>query len=47
VPEPQQEAGFLKVRVVGQFVNIDAAIGQHTGFAVDVADAGVGGNYPF
>ena len=40
-PEPQQIANFLEGRVVGQFVNVDAAIGEHAGIAIDVANSGI------
>src|SRR5262249_10330159 len=42
--EPQQVAGLLEVRVVGELVDVDAAIREHTAIAVDEADSGVGGN---
>ena len=42
--EPEQEAGFFEIGVVGEVVNIDAAIRQNALFAVDVTDAGGGGN---
>ena len=47
LPYHKQVAGFLKVGVVGQFVNVDAAIGQNALLAVDIANAGVGGDYSF
>ena len=37
--EPQQVAGFFEVRVVGEFVDVDAAIGENAPIAVDVANA--------
>src|SRR5207302_4961525 len=40
--EPQQVAGFLKIGVVGEVVDIDAAIGQDALFTIDVANAGNG-----
>src|SRR2546428_13974898 len=43
--EPQQIAGFLEIGVVGQFVNVNATVGQHALFPVDVADAGSGGDH--
>src|SRR5580765_6253203 len=42
--EPEQEAGFFKIRVVGEVMNIDTTICQNSLFAVDVTDAGGGGN---
>ena len=38
---PQQVGGFFEGRVLGQLVNVDAAIGQHARVSVDPADAGV------
>ena len=44
-PKPQQVADFFEGRVVGQLVDVDAAIGEHALIAIDVADAGIcGGN---
>ena len=45
--KPKQVATLFKVRVVGQFVNIDAAVGKHSLVAIDVADAGIDGGYAF
>ncbi len=45
--KPQQVAGLFKIRVVGQVVNIDPAIRQYALLAVDVANAGSGGNDAF
>ncbi len=39
--EPEQVAGFFEVRMVGEFVNIDAAIREDAAIAVDLADPGV------
>ncbi len=39
--EPEQVGGLLKGRLLGQLVDVDAAVGEHTSFAVDPADAGV------
>src|SRR5580704_12319374 len=47
VSEPEQVADFLKGRVVGQIVDVVAAIGEDSLVTVDVADAGGGGDYPF
>ena len=44
---PEQVAGFFKCGVVGEFVNINTAVGQNALLAVDVADTGGGGNYAF
>ena len=44
---PKQISGLLEGRVHGQLVNVDSAIGQHTGFSVDPADAGVRRNNSF
>src|ERR1700761_9093339 len=38
---PEEVGGFLEVRLLGQLVNIDTAVGQHARIAVDPADAGV------
>ena len=45
VAKPQEVAGFFESGVVGQFVNIDATIGQNALIAIDVADAGGGCDY--
>src|SRR5579864_6236032 len=37
--EPEQVADFFKCRVVGELVNIDAAVGEDTAIAVDITDA--------
>ena len=42
--KPQQVASLFEIRLVGQFVNVDAAIGQNAAISVDVADLGSGGN---
>ena len=47
VAEPQQVGSFLEGGLIGELVDIDAAVGQHTGIAVDPANAGVGCHYPF
>ena len=44
---PQQVAGLFKVGVVGQFVNVDAAVGEDALISVDVADAGIGSDDSF
>jgi hypothetical protein len=45
--EPQQVADFLKVGVVGQFVDIKATVGQDAALAVYVTNAGGGGDNAF
>ena len=47
LPEPEQVADFFKVGMIGEFVDVDAAIGKNTLVAVDVTDAGISGNYTF
>src|ERR1700688_2618358 len=42
--EPEQVAGLLKIRVVRQFMDVDAAIGEYPAISVDVANLGIGGN---
>jgi len=44
---PQQIRGFLEGGVIRQFVNIDAAIREHSGIAVDPADPRIRGYNPF
>ena len=44
---PQQVAGFFEGGMVGEFVNVDAAVGQDALISVDVADAGGGGDNSF
>ena len=44
---PQQVAGLFKVGMVGEFVNVDAAIGEDPLVSVDEADAGICGDYSF
>ena len=39
--EPEQVGGLLKGGVGRELVDVDAAVGEHAGFAVDPADAGV------
>src|ERR1022692_883317 len=46
-PEPQQIAGLFKSGMVSQFVNVNAAIGKNTAIAIDITNAGVGGNNAF
>src|SRR5580700_4534780 len=45
--KPKQVAGFFKRGVLGQIVNVDAAIGKNTLVAIDVANAGICGNNAF
>src|SRR5205823_9765406 len=40
-------AGFFKIGVVSEFVNVDAAISQDALVSIDVADAGDGGDNSF
>ncbi len=42
---PEQVAGFFKSGVVGEFVNVDAAVGQDPQIAVYVANLGCGGDH--
>ncbi len=37
--EPEEIGGFFKGGFGGELVDIDAAVGEHAGVAVDVADA--------
>src|SRR5580658_4701311 len=45
--KPKQITGFFKRGVIGQFVNVDPAIGKNAAFAVDIANAGISGNDTF
>jgi len=45
--KPEQIAGFFKGGVVGQFVDINAAVRQDASFTVDEADARGGCNHSF
>jgi hypothetical protein len=45
--EPKQIASFLKIGVVGQFMNVNSAIGKDATVTIDVANVGVGGNNTF
>src|SRR5271156_1980101 len=47
MPEPEQVADFFEGRVLGQIVDVIPAIGEHSRVAVDVANAGCGGNNAF
>src|SRR3954469_13016275 len=42
--EPQQVAGLFEIGVVGELVDIYAAVSKHALFAIDVANFRVGGN---
>ena len=44
---PEQVGGLLEAGVLGQLVDVDAAIGEHARFSVNPADSGVGGNNSF
>ena len=44
---PQQVGGFLEGGLVRQLVNVDAAIREHAGIAVDPADAGIRCHHTF
>jgi hypothetical protein len=46
-PEPEEVAGLFEGGMIGEIVNINAAVRQYSLFAVDVADAGSGGNDAF
>ncbi len=39
---PQQIGGLLEGGLVREFVNIDAAVGEHAGISIDPANAGIG-----
>src|SRR6516162_877923 len=43
--KPEEVAGLLEVGMVGEIVDIDAAVGEYTLFAIDIADARRGGNH--
>ncbi len=45
--KPQQVADFFEVRMVGQFVDVDAAVGKHALIAIDEANAGIGSSNAF
>ena len=40
--KPEQIADFFEVRMVGQFVNVDAAISEDALIAIDETNAGIG-----
>src|ERR1051326_8731797 len=42
--EPEQVAGFFEIGVIGEFVDVDAAISQHAAIAIDITDLGTGGD---
>jgi len=44
---PEQVGAFLEGRLLGQFVDVDAAIREHTGISIDPADGGVGSDDSF
>src|ERR1700688_145103 len=45
--KPKQVAGLFKIRMIGQFMNIDAAIGKNSTVSIDIANAGIGGDNSF
>jgi hypothetical protein len=45
--EPEQVSRLFKGRVDGEFVDVDAAIGENSGLAVDPANTRVGGDNAF
>jgi hypothetical protein len=45
--KPEQVAGLFECGMLGQFVNVDAAIGKNAAVSIDVTNAGVGGNDAF
>jgi hypothetical protein len=47
MPKPEQVADFFKRRVVCKFVDIDAAVCEHSFIAIDITNAGCGGDYSF
>src|SRR5580658_2648624 len=46
-PKPKQVASLFKIGVLGQFMNVNAAIGKNAAVAIDVTNAGVGSNNAF
>ena len=44
---PEEVGGFFEAALRGEFVDVDAAIGEDAGVAVDVADGGGGGDNAF
>ena len=42
--EPEQVAGLFKSGMIGEFVNVDAAVGENALVPIDVADAGICGD---
>src|SRR5256885_6659630 len=47
IAEPEQVAGLFKIRVIGQFVNVDTAVGEDALITVDVTDPRIRGNNSF
>ncbi len=45
--EPEEVGGLLEGGALGEFVDVDAAIGENAGVAVDPADGGAGGDDAF
>src|SRR4029077_7018070 len=45
--KPQQVTGFFKRGLLREFVDINAAISEYSGFAIDVANSRTGRNYAF
>src|SRR5579862_813516 len=43
--EPQQVTRFLEIRLMSEFVDINAAIGEDAAISVDVTNLGGGGDY--
>ena len=42
--KPKQIASLFKSGMLGQFVNVDTAIGKNAAVTIDITDAGAGGN---
>ena len=44
---PQQVGGLFKAGALGEFVDVDAAVGQYARFSINEANSGIGGNNSF
>src|SRR5579862_3372403 len=44
LPKPKQVTGFLEVRVIGEFVDIDATISQDAAVTIDITNLGIRGD---
>jgi hypothetical protein len=45
--EPEEVGGLLEGGALGEFVDVDSAIGEDAGVAIDPADRGAGGDDAF